>query len=224
MSSSGQTSGLSAILLFVLSLAALFIAAPHTAQAADPGPTRTLGVAAHDGKLLLTCDYRDVFSRQVQAKLTSGLPTRLVFQLELQSKSGKAVAGWARSAEIVYDLWEEVYQVTVEDERGRRRATLRSAAEAMAAAGRLVRDRVATVSGLPSGDYRLHIVVEINPVSRRMVENIRRWLARPPAGKSSDPSQGNFFGSFVGTFVDRRIGEADHSVEFVSQWFHLGQP
>ena len=52
-------------------------------------------------------------------------------------------------------------------------------------------------------------------------ENIRRWLSRPSGGQGSE-ARSNFFGSFVGIFVDRRIGEADKSVAFVSQWFQVG--
>ncbi|MCU0663030.1 MAG: DUF4390 domain-containing protein [Myxococcota bacterium] len=197
---------------------------PRQAVAAEPQPTRTLNAWVQQGSLQVTCDYRDVFARKVQAKLSSGLPTRVVLALELRSSSGKTVAGWARSMEIVYDLWEERYQITIEDDRGRRRATVARVEEAMAVTGQLLRDRVIAVSPLPAGQYKLHVAVEINPVSRRMVENIRRWLARPPAGKSADSGQTNLFGSFVGTFVDRRIGQADHSVEFDSQWFQLGHP
>jgi hypothetical protein len=197
---------------------------PLEAQAADPVPERSLNVTVHNGKLLVTSDFTDVFSRKIQSKLSSGLPTRVVLQLELMNRAGKAVAAWARSTEIVYDLWEEHYQVTVEDDQGRRRATMGKVGEVMATAGRLLRDPVAYVIDLPPGEYGLRMAVEVNPVSQGMVKNIRRWLARPAAGKAGGGSQTNLFGSFVGTFVDRHIGEADHSVEFVSQWFRLGHP
>lgn len=199
-------------------------ARPARAEDGEP-PARRLGMSIAGRSLLATFGYRDVFSRSIADKLTSGLPTRVVVQINLEREgSGVPVAYWVRTADIVYDLWEEVYVVTVEDEEGRRRARVATAEAAMDLAGALRRANVANLGALPAGIYRLRVLVEVNPVSREMVENIRRWLTRPPAGRSGTAGQTNFFGSFVGIFVDRRIGQADRIVSFVSQWLRLDAP
>ncbi|MCP4680282.1 MAG: DUF4390 domain-containing protein [Deltaproteobacteria bacterium] len=195
------------------------------AQAADDEPPlRKLGVALTGNDILASFSFGDAFTKNIKEKLTSGLPTRIVLQINLERQgSGKPVTFWAWSATIVYDLWEEVFVVSVEDNRGRRHARASTAKQAIDLASRLTRQPVADTSGLPPGVYRLRTLIEVNPVSKEMVEDIRRWLARPPSGKSDVQGQSNFFGSFVGIFVDRRIGHADHSVAFVSQWFRLGE-
>lgn len=183
--------------------------------------TRKVGIHITRTDVRATFSYRDVFSKSVREKLTSGLPTRILAQVALQSKNKKKpITYWARAIEIVYDLWEEDFVITVEDNRGRRRTRVKTADEATRVAGVLWRTPVANVKGLTPGTYRLQFVAEANPVSKEMVENIRRWLSRPSGGHGSE-TRSNFFGSFVGSFVDRNIGKADKTVSFVSQWFEV---
>ena len=201
------------MLLFALTLAALTaFAKPRT---------RRVGIHLTKSDVRATFSYRDVFGEKIREKLQSGLPTRLLVQIALHSKEKrKPVTYWARAIEIVYDLWEEDFVITVEDNRGRRRTRVETVDEAINVAGVLWRVRIAGRSGLDPGMYRLRFVAEVNPVSKEMVENIRRWLSRPSGGGGSE-TRSNFFGSFVGSFVDRNIGKADKTVGFVSQWFEV---
>lgn len=188
-------------------------------------PMRKLGINLSGNVLLTTFGYRDAFTPEIRKKLRSGLPTRIVLQINLERQGkNKPVSYWARSINVVYDLWEELYIIAVKDNRGRRRAKVSTAIKAEELAGLLLRGQIASTARLPQGLYRLRVLIEVNPVSKEMVESIRRWLARPPSGKSGSLTKTNFFGSFVGAFVDRRIGQADHTVAFVSQWFSLGGP
>ncbi len=153
------------------------------------------------------------------------LPVRLVVQVALVNKKGKAVGYWAQSIEIVYDLWEEDFSITVKDDRGSRRARVGTLDEAVNVAGILWRSPVANkISQMKPGIYRLKVMAEANPVSEEMIRNIQRWIARPKGGHASGEARSNFFGSFVGHFVDRGIGQADKTVSFASQWFKLGEP
>jgi hypothetical protein len=195
--------------------------------AAGAPPVRQVGVSTAAGQVRITSGLRDVFSAEVRDKMRSGLPTRVLIQLTLERQGRKkAVAYWARNVEVTYDLWEENFSIVIEDDRGRRRARVASLEEAVGIASTLWRVPVTGGAGLEPGPYRLRVLAEANPVSKEMVENIRRWLARSSAGgggSASAESRTNFFGSFVGVFVDRKIGEADKRVSFVSQWFELGK-
>ena len=81
---------------------------------------RKVGITAGNGELRASFSYRDAFTKKVRKKLTSGLPTRVVLQINLE-KPGKRkpLAYWARTIHIVYDLWEEHFVVTLEDDQGR---------------------------------------------------------------------------------------------------------
>ena len=208
----------------VVIIVLMAFAFPPLAQAdgKDP-PTRQLGIALDDHSLEVSFTYKDAITPAIAQKLTSGLPTRIVLQINLERQGvGSPITYWVRTTSIVYDLWEESFIVTVEDGKGRRRAKAKKAEKAVELAATLLKSKVARVKGQPPGNYRLRTVIEVNPVSKEMVANIRRWLSRPSAGSSGSETQSNFFGSFVGVFVDRRIGQADHRITFVSQWFHLG--
>jgi hypothetical protein len=215
MSTGRAASGLLALALLLLSPGA----------GAEP-PVRQVGASTEGGQVRITSGLRDVFSAEVREKMRSGLPTRVVVQLSLERQGRKkAVAYWARDVEVTYDLWEENFQVVIEDDQGRRRTRVRTLDEAINICGTLWRVPVGPVAALEPGTYRVRVLAEANPVSKEMIENIRRWLARSsaaPSGSASAESRTNFFGSFVGVFVDRKIGEADKSVGFVSQWFDVG--
>jgi hypothetical protein len=208
-----------------LLLAAIVALFPLAAAGAPP--VRQVGVSTAAGQVRITSGLRDVFVAGVRDKMRSGLPTRVLIQVTLERQGRKkALTYWARNVEVTYDLWEENYSIVIEDDRGRRRARVATHEEAIGIAATLWRVPVAGVAGLAPGLYRLRVLAETNPVSKEMVENIRRWLARSSTGgggSASAESRTNFFGSFVGVFVDRRIGEADKSVAFVSQWFELGE-
>jgi hypothetical protein len=209
----------------LLALLALAVAPGLPAQGGGAGATRKVGLLASGNALQATFSYRDVFSPAVQRKMTSGLPTRLLVHVALErEKGGAAVAYWARSVEIVYDLWEEDFAVTAADSQSRRHKRVRTLDQAIDAAGVLWRAPVADTSGLRPGRYRLRVLAEVNPVSEEMVRNIQRWIAKPRGGRGESEARSNFFGAFVGHFVDRSIGQAERAVGFVSQWFELGQP
>ena len=185
---------------------------------------RKVGLKIGGDTLYTTFSYKDAFTKSILKKLDSGLPTKMVAQVVLESKKGKSITYWARSIEIIYDLWEEHFAITVQDSAGRRSTKVKTAAEAIKIAGILWRAPVvANISGLKNGVYRLRVLVEVNPVSEEMVRNIQRWISKPRGGHGDIETRSNFFGSFVGHFVDRGIGQADKTVSFRSQWFTLGE-
>ena len=206
----------------VLALVLGLLAASPAAAQEDELKVRKLGIARTGPHLSVSFSYRDAFTPKVKEKLKSGLPTRVMVQinLERQGKS-KPVAFWFRSATIVYDLWEEEFVVTVRDSRGRRSTRVETLEDVVSLTGALWSTKVASTRTLEPGTYRLQIVAEANPVSKEMVEDIRRWLARPTSRQAGAAARSNFFGSFVSIFVDRKIGEADKTVAFVSQWFEV---
>jgi hypothetical protein len=209
-----------------LAALALCVAPGVGAQGADGAvTTRRVGLLISGDVLQITFGYRDVFSPAVQKKMTSGLPTRLLLHVAVEKEKGGAPAAyWARSVEIVYDLWEENFAVTLADLQSKRHTRVATLDQAVDAAGVLWRTPVADTSGLAPGLYRLRVLAEVNPVSEEMVRNIQRWIARPKGGRGESEARSNFFGAFVGHFVDRSIGQAERVVGFVSQWFKLGEP
>jgi hypothetical protein len=72
-----------------------------------------------------------------------------------------------------------------------------------------VAQRALLTAGQP---YFLGVVVDVNPVSPELVEQMRRWMARPTGSTGIAPSDA-LFGSFVQLFV-RQIATSDKTLTF----------
>jgi hypothetical protein len=202
-------------------LAAVLVLAPLSAIS-EKTHVRKVGVSVAHNRLRVTFGFRDAFTKKVTKKLSSGLTTEVLVQLTLEQQGARSpVAYWAVTVEVTYDLWEEVFIITREDATGRLRAGVKTRDQAVDLAGRLINAPIADLHGLPAGTYRVRARIETNPVSKEMVEKIRHWLAKSRATQAGSPAPSNYFGSFVGALVDRRISQADHQIDFVSQWFRV---
>src|SRR5262249_58019727 len=82
---------------------------------------------------------------------------------------------------------------------------------------------VAKLTDLPYGDtFELAIRVDLNPVSKETLAEVRRWLSQGTAGGVD--RGGAFFGSFVSVFVNPKIAEADRVIRLRSQPFFRPKP
>jgi hypothetical protein len=191
-------------------------AAPVPAQPVHPGelPPRKANYAWDGDLLRATFSYRDVLADPVLAKkLSSGLPMVIAMRAYVY-KVGELspVALAPRVCRVVYDLWDEVYRVHLsEPERERDQAAvldgvLRLCTEA--------RDLPVVRRGLlsPGEPYFLAVIVDVNPVSPEMVEQIRRWMSRPTGSTSIGPGSA-LFGNFVQLFA-RQIPTSDVTLAF----------
>ncbi len=170
---------------------------------------------AWDGDLLrASFSYRDVLSDPALVKkLSSGLPMVIALRAYVYHEGDvEPVALQTRVCRVAYDLWDEVYRIHLsEPERDRDQAVfldgvLRLCTEA--------RDFPIVRRGLLSrpGGYFLAVVVDVNPVSPEMVDQIRRWMSRPTGTTNIGPSDA-LFGNFVQLFA-HQIATSDASLQF----------
>ena len=172
---------------------------------------------AWDGDLLrASFSYRDVLDPELVKKLSSGLPMVIAMRAYVYREGQDTPVALApRVCRVVYDLWDEVYRVHVsEPERERDQAAvldgvLRLCTEA--------RDLPVVRRGLLDAKqaYFLAVVVDVNPVSAEIVEQMRRWMSRPAGSTGIGPSDA-LFGSFAQLFV-RQIATSDKTLTFRTQ-------
>jgi hypothetical protein len=210
-----------------LALATGFALMPFFAHAQAPAPQQP----AHPGALVLrsanyawegdllraSFSYRDVLADPVLVKkLSSGLPMVIAMRAYVYREGDATPVALApRFCNVVYDLWDEVYRVHVsEPERERDQAAvldgvLRLCTEA--------RDLPVVRRGLlvPGEPYFLGVVVDVNPVSGEMIDQIRHWLSRPTGSTGIGPTNA-LFGSFVQIFA-RQIATSDKTLTFRTQ-------
>jgi hypothetical protein len=116
----------------------------------------------------------------------------------------------------VYDLWDEVFRVHVsEPERGERdqAVLLDSALRLCTEARDLPVGRRALIAAGQA--YFLGVVVDVNPVSADVVDQMKRWMSRPTGSTEIGPTDA-LFGNFVQLFV-RQIATSDKTLPFRTQ-------
>ena len=121
----------------------------------------------------------------------------------------------AKICRVTYDLWDEVYRVHVtEPGRDRDQAAVLDGVVRLCAEAR---DLPVARRGLlvVGQSYFLGVVVDVNPVSPEIVDQMRRWMSRPTGSSGIGPSDA-LFGSFVQLFV-RQIATSDRTLTFRTQ-------
>jgi hypothetical protein len=186
---------------------------PHPASL----PPRQANYAWDADLLRGSFSYRDVLSDpELVKKLSSGLPMIIAMRAYIYREGEDTPVTVApRVCRVAYDLWDEVYRVHVsEPEHERDQAAvldgvLRLCTEArdlpIARRGLLVAKQA----------YFLAVVVDVNPVSQEIVEQMRRWMSRPTGSTGLGPGD-VLFGSFVQLFV-RQLATSDKTLTFRTQ-------
>jgi hypothetical protein len=209
---------LGAVLLLSLALPPRPSGAQPAPQPAHPAalPPRQANYAWDRDLLRASFSYRDILDDELSKKLSSGLPLVIVMRAYLYREGAdEPVALAPRVCRVVYDLWDEVYRVHVsEPERDRDQAAVLDGVFRLCAEARDL--PIVRRSLLAAGQrYFLAVVVDVNPVSQEIVDQMRRWMSRPTGSTGIGPSDA-LFGSFVQLFV-RQIATSDKTLTFRTQ-------
>jgi hypothetical protein len=199
------------------------VSAQQPIQAEQPAhpaalPRRQANYAWDRDLLRASFSYRDVLSENpaLMRKLSSGLPMVVAMRAYLYREGEDAPVALApRVCKVVYDLWDEVYKVHVsEPEHERDQAAVLEGAVRLCTVATdlpIVRKRLLA----ETQRYFLGVVVDVNPVSSEILEQMRSWMSRPTGSTGIGPSDA-LFGSFVQLFV-RQIATSDRTLTFRTQ-------
>ena len=182
-------------------------------------PRRKAKFVSYLGWLGMTVKWRDVVNTDIRRKLLSGLPTVIVTRAYVFVE-GKAapVALSVKTCRVVYDLWDEVFRIRMKH-GGHARDTVAVNVEGVlrrcAEARRMAVVKMKVMS--PKKPHFVGVLVEVNPLSKAMMERIRRWVSRPHGAGAVGPGD-SLFGSFVGLFITK-VPDADRMLAFRTQVF-----
>jgi hypothetical protein len=166
----------------------------------------------------MTVAWRDVIDRRTRSKLLSGLPTMIATRAYLFPQgSQQPVALSVKTCRIVFDLWDEVFRIDLRQGGRRRRTVAVNVEGVMRHCAEARRLPLARQSSLGEERHFVGVLVEVNPISREMLDRIKRWVALPKGAGAVGPGD-SLFGSFVGLFVTN-VPAADHSLSFRTQPF-----
>ncbi len=177
--------------------------------------------AERGDKLVVSTSFTDLLDEKAYERLSSGFATTIVVRIYVYKKNREMpVAMVMASFRAVYDLWDEVYVVRIDGPQGRDTRRFTRRADALKALTTFDRCPIATLAEIPRGPHHyMAMVVELNPVSKALMAEMRRWLTKPAGGASIDRGS-SFFGSFVSVFVNPQLPEADRVLKFRSQPFY----
>lgn len=216
------------LLVVLIALAALSM--PRVARADDPPKQEELprrqaafGWEKQEkgpDQLVASFSFVDIVDGPIRQKLASGLTTVIVMRAYvLREGESEPVALAARTCRVAFDLWDDVYRLTISGPGGERNTAVYKIdgprgvlAQCFEVRNMTVGDRSFLTAGKP---HFLGVIVEVNPVNPQMLEQMRKWVSRPAGSTGIGPGDA-LFGSFVGLFV-RQIGTADRTLRFRSQ-------
>jgi hypothetical protein len=192
-----------------------------TARADDPPKivAKTATFTWDKNVLRMSVSYRDIVDDEIEQKLSSGIPTVIVMAASvIEDGQTEVIAATAKSCRVAFDPWDDVYRVQLTQPGGEKTSI------APNLVGVLTRcfeaDKIPVVERARLKDGTSYVVqgkVEVNPISKEILEKIKRWVSRP-TGSSNLGAGDALFGSFVGLFV-ARIGSADRELRFKTQAF-----
>ena len=196
-----------------------FCVSPEAAAQAAAESSRPVFFEWNESKQLLfgTVSYRDVVDASVRKKLSRGLPTTIAMTATIfRAGTTQPVATTAQTCKVTWHVWEEAYKIELMrpgSSRTRWTTTLEGVLRRCAEARALL---VATSQQLSVGAaVYMQAKVQVNPVSSKLLEKIKRWVSRPSATGTAGPGDA-LFGTFTGLFL-QRIGDAERELRFTSK-------
>jgi hypothetical protein len=171
-----------------------------------------------------------LFDRGGYEALGTGIPSTVVIRIQISAlDSDTPVAEQLIRRSVVFDVWDEVYTLQLDkldkldNPGGSKKIKVKFRAEALKWLTAIEDLPVAKLAVLPVDQaFVLKMVVELNPVSKETLAEVRRWLSQGNSGGLD--RGGTFFGSFVSVFYNPKIADADRVLRISSRPFFRPPP
>jgi hypothetical protein len=165
-----------------------------------------------------------LFDQAAYEQLNSGFPSTIQIGTAVYPRNGNdPISVGVELRTIVYDLWDEQYVIRIEGQSGKRTRKVKYRAEALKIITAIEDFPIAALANIPYDNvFYLRITVQLNPVSKETLAEVRRWLSQGTGGGLD--RGGVFFGSFVSVFVNPKIADADRVLRIRSQPFYRPKP
>jgi hypothetical protein len=176
------------------------------------------------GRILVTTTINKLFDAEAYEALGSGFESTILVRLWVYKKgSSTPVSFQALERRVIYDMWDEVFEVQLDGPGGRSKFKVKQKAEALKLLISIDAVPIADAGDLPIEKHHvLVLVAELNPVSEETLAEVRRWLTKGSGGGLD--RGGGLFGSVVSVFVNPKIAEADRVLRIRSQPFYRPKP
>jgi hypothetical protein len=207
----------------VIAAALLFVALPVRAED-DKVEVQRMRFIERGQNLTATGNIAKLFDQAAYEQLSSGFPSTIQIGTAVYPRGGSdPIAVGVELRTIVYDLWDEQYVIRIEGASGKRTRKVKYRAEALKIITAIEDFPIAKLTDIPYENvFYLRLTVQLNPVSKETLAEVRRWLSQGTGGGLD--RGGVFFGSFVSVFVNPKIADADRVLRIRSQPFYRPKP
>jgi uncharacterized protein DUF4390 len=184
----------------------------------EPAPLHAqLGLSGNT--VTASFDITGAFTEAFRKRLSGGLTSRVLIEIELEDASGSPIATEVRACQLRLDIWDDVFYVAVTDAERTRRKTFALTDESVKACGIVDKTPIADATLLVrQTGYRLNVRVALNPVSPEVLDRTREFMANPH-GTEGRPRA--FFGAVAKLF---RSEASSGGERFVFQSQPLSRP
>jgi hypothetical protein len=204
-----------------LVLAIAIAASPSTLRADEEKPELVkMRFFEAERDVLVSTSLTKLFDSASYDKLDSGFASTVVMRFWVYPEdAADPVSFQLVRRRVVYNLWDDVYELELDEPAGRRKVKVKYKAEALKLLTAIDLLPVARRDQLPLLQHHvLAMIVELNPVSQETLAEVRRWLSAGTGGGLD--RGGSFVGSFVSVFVNLKVPEADRVLRIRSQPFY----
>jgi hypothetical protein len=165
-----------------------------------------------------------VFDPKAYEALQHAPSTRVVVRIQITPQdSDTPVADQVLERKVVYEMWNEKYEVELNEPNGKRTLHVKPQSEALKWLTAIDDVPVAPLQVLPINKvFVLKMIVELNPMTDEEVALIRRALIQGTGGGIE--RGGSLFGSFSQLFYNPKFSKADRILRVQSQPFYRPGP
>ena len=204
----------------VLLLLILFTAVAHADDTDVPTIKQKMRFTEGDGAIKVTTSIGKLFDSAAYDALGSGFESTILIRMWVYPKgSSDPVSFQILERKVIYDMWDEVYDIQLDGPDGRQDVKVKYRAEALKLLTSIDEVPIADADDLPvDKHHRLEMVVELNPVDEETLAEVRRWLTKGSGGGLD--RGGGLFGSVVSVFVNPKVADADRVIRLRSQPFY----
>ena len=208
---------------FVCALLVL-IAVPAHADDEKPETQKMRFVERGDVLTVSSSALTRLFDTAAYDALDSGVAQTVFIRIWIYPQgSTTPVAYVALERKVSYEPWDEIFYLSLDEPGGKRKLKEKRQADALKRLTAIDDLPVAMLKSLPSEQiFVLGLEAQLNPVSKELQAEVRRWLSQGTGGGLE--RGGAFFGSFVSVFVNPKIAEADRVLRIRSQPFFRPKP
>jgi hypothetical protein len=202
-----------------LAFAAIVLLALTGLAAGDDKPIKQkMKFTEKKGEIRVTTSIGKLFDSAAYEALGSGFESTIVIRMWVYKKGDSdPVAFEVLERKVIYDMWDELYEIQLAGPSGREKYKVKYRAEALKLLSSIDAFPIVAADELPYEDHHyLMIVVELNPVSEETLAEVRRWLTKG--------SGGSLVGRVVNVFVNPDIADADRVLRLRSQPFYRPSP